>query len=426
MLQGLNRFTRLIVGFIGVGCILTSQMSLAAKVSDLYEAEIPVASQSRSDRRVAIKAAFAEVLVRISGQQDVVLALPPLIETDAIPLKETPNQGKTKLSLVGKTAIIAEALSKPTYYVKQFRYQKPTGRPHMDWGLEPADKLKTDKTKPVQQVLWIRFNKKKINKLLHETSMPVWGKTRPSILVWMVVENRSRRYLLSNSIQSSTREAIEKHARLYGLPIRLPLMDLADRANIGVADVWGNFEERIINGSKRYQTEAILVGKLYIANRSWNTQWSLYVNGRKVNWEGQDISLDTIVKKGLSRAAQNLSQAFADVKTDQGTQNVLLEIKGLNGLADYAQTTKYLSSLSAVKNVQTIKLNKTKVLFNLTTQGSRVGVMQAISLGSQLVAEPNTIPTQVAIPILNEAENAVAQVQQPIELVPDLIYRLLK
>lgn len=434
MLQGLNYFTRGMIGILGLGCILTSQVSQAAKITDLYEAEIPALSQSRADRHVAIKQAFAEVLVRVSGQQDVVLALPPLIETDAVPVVKTPNQQQPKLTLVGKTAEIAAALSKATYYVKQFRYQKPTGRPHIDWGLEPV-KDKKEADQPIQQVIWIRFNKKKINKLLHDTGLPVWGKTRPSILVWMVVENSSKRYLLSNSIRSTTREAIEKHARLYGLPIRFPLMDLADRANISITDVWGDFEERVMQASKRYQTESILVGKLYIANNAWNTKWNLYVDGRKVDWVGQDSRLDTVVRQGLSRTAQNLAQAFADVKTDQGFQNVLVEVKDLNGLTDYTQAVKYLSSISAVKKVQTVKVEENKVLFELTTQGSRVGVMQAISLGSQLAAEPNTIPKQANINIdggspidANQTDSSISKTsnQSSLELIPDLIYRLLK
>jgi len=439
MLQGMNVFSRGFIGLLSFACIAASQQSFAAKITDLYEAEIPVSSQSRPDRRIAIQQAFAEVLVRVSGQQDVVLALPPLIETDAVPLAKTPNQKQPKLVLVGKTTEIVSALNKATHYVKQFRYQQPTGRPHIDWGLKAEDKQAKGK-KAVQQVLWIRFNKKKINKLLHETGLPVWGKNRPSILVWMVVESRNKRYLLSNSIKSTTRESIEKHAKLYGLPIRFPLMDLADRSNISISDVWGNFEDRIMQASKRYQSESILVGKVYIANRTWNTQWSLYVDGRRVDWNEKAPRLDKVVKKGLSHTAQNLSQAFADVKTDQGIQHILVEVKELKGLADYSQTAKYLSSISAVKKIDTIKLEKDSVLFRLTTQGSRIGVMQAISLGSQLAAEPNVIPKTNVIPKANDIQNSDSSVsvldknnsvlniahKQVEILVPDLIYRLLK
>jgi len=428
-------------------CIAANQTVLAAKITDLYDAEIPVFSQSRADRHVAIQQAFAEILVRVSGQRDVVLALPPLIETDSVPLAKTPNQQQLNLELVGKTEEIAAALKKATYYVKQFRYQKPTGRPFIDWGIKPLDDKQqpndsSAQDKSVQQVLWIRFNKKKINKLLHDAGLPVWGRTRPSILVWMAVESRNKRYLLSNSIKSTTREAIEKYARLYGLPIRFPLMDLADRANISLSDVWGNFEDRVLQASKRYQTESILVGKLYIANRSWNTRWSLYVDGRRVDWESQDIKLSTVVKQGLSLTAQNLSLAFADVQTEQGIQEILIEVKNLSGLADYSQVEKYLRTISAVKKIQIVQLNRNSVLFNLTTQGSRVGVMQAISLGNLLAAEPNTIPkpeeSSGVIPEQAQPEQFAPQTtnkeggiinvanKQVKELIPDLIYRLLK
>lgn len=432
-MNGLTRvWIGVLIGVISFGGIFMSQGVLAAKITDLYEAEIPVLSQSRADRYVAVQQAFAEVLLRVSGQQDVVLALPPLIETDALPLKKTPNQEQPKLVLVGKTAEIAGALNRATSYVKQFRYQKTTGRPHINWGIKPVE-VEKNISKKSQQVLWIRFNKKKINKLLHDANLPVWGSTRPSILVWMVVESRGKRYLLSNSIKSTTRESIEKHARLYGLPARFPLMDLADRANISISDVWGNFEDRVMSASRRYQAEAILVGKLYKANRAWNTQWHLYVNGRRVDWQEQGIYLEKVVKQGLSHTAHNLSLAFADVKTDKGIQQVLVKIKDVNGLAGYSQAVKYLSAISAVKKVQTLHINKNSVLFNLTTQGSRVGVMQAIALGNQLVAEPNTIPKQAigarmqATTVNDISDNANTVVAKaPKELIPDLIYRLLQ
>ncbi len=415
------------IGVMGFSGIFISQSALAARITDLYEAEIPVLSQNRADRYVAIQQAFAEVLVRVSGQQNVVLALPPLIETDAVPIKKTPNQQQPNLVLVGKTAEIASALNRATSYVKQFRYQKTTGRPYIDWGIKPVE-VEKPKSKKSQQVLWIRFNKKKINKLLHEANLPVWGSTRPSILVWMVVESRGKRYLLSNTIKSTTRESIEKHARLYGLPVRFPLMDLADRANISISDVWGNFEDRVMEASRRYQAEAILVGKLYQANRVWNTQWHLYVNGRREDWQERGVYLEKVVKQGLSHTAQNLSLAFADVKTDKGIQHVLVKIKEVNGLADYSQAVKYLSSISAVKKVQTVQVDKSSVLFDLTTQGSRVGVMQAIALGSQLVAEPNTIPKQAAgisVETAISGEHGAVKAP-PKEKVPDLIYRLLQ
>ncbi|MBN4080131.1 DUF2066 domain-containing protein [Beggiatoa alba] len=429
----MNCLARVLLSCISFACIFMSQSSLAAKINDLYEAEIPVLSQSRADRHVAIKQAFAEVLLRVSGQQDVVLSLPSKIESDT---RSSSNQAQVRV-LVGKTAGIKAALKRATFYVKQFRYQKPTGRPHIDWGIQARAENNQKRIEPVQQVLWIRFNKKKINKLLHENGLPVWGKTRPSVLVWMGVESRGKRYLLSNSIKSTTRETIEKYARLYGLPVRFPLMDLVDRANISTSDVWGNFEDRIIQASKRYQTEAILVGRLYLADRTWSTKWNLYVNGRSLDWVEQGILVDRVVKQGLSYTAQNLAEFFADVQTEKGTQHILVEVKEIDGLENYTQAVKYLSSISAVKKVQTIKVNQTSVLFNLTTQGSRIGVMQEISLGSQLLAEPNSVPKQ-AVPGPPDVEQTDAPtttadgilettVKKPAnKLVPDLVYRLLQ
>lgn len=97
------------------------------------------------------------------------------------------------------------------------------------------------------------------------------------------------------------------------MPFRLPLLDLADQSKLQVTDVWGNFEDTILAASSRYQTEAILVGRVYLSYaKTWNTRWSLYSAGERHDWEvANSDTLRNAVKEGLSKTGEVLSQRFA-------------------------------------------------------------------------------------------------------------------
>jgi len=161
-----------------VAVLLTLPLQLQADVvNDLYLAEVPVAGQDREEREEAIRAGLNQVLVRVTGSNQVLTV--PVIEA---------------------------ALTQPTRYVQRFRYQKQ------------------DLAGQTQLTLWVRFDEGVITKLLHDNQMPVWGRTRPATLVWLVVDDRHKRTLISNDSKADeARRIIEEQARLRGLPLRLPL-----------------------------------------------------------------------------------------------------------------------------------------------------------------------------------------------------------
>ena len=187
-----------------VAVLLTLPQQLQADViNDLYLAEVPVASQDREERQEAIRTGLNQVLVRVTGSNQVLT-----------------------------TPAIEAALTQPTRYVQRFRYQKQ------------------EQAGQTQLMLWVRFDEGVITKLLHDNQMPVWGRTRPATLLWLVVDDRRKRTLISNDRKTDeARRIIEEQARLRGLPLRLPLNDLADRASLSVTDIWGNFEEAILQAS---------------------------------------------------------------------------------------------------------------------------------------------------------------------------------
>ena len=351
-------FTAIVVSFLA---IMPYGSAFADIVQNLYEVEMPVEGQGREERTLVVREALKEILARISGRSEAaVLADDELL---------VPN---------------------PTLFVQQFRYQK--------FNAEDVIPPAPEDAKPYTQKLWLLFSEKPVAKFLRTNGFPVWGKTRPATLVWLVVDDQKQRALISNSSQHSSRRYIEQEAHRKGLPFRLPLMDLEDQSKLQVTDVWGNFEDTILAASARYQTEAILVGRIYLSfAKTWNTRWSLYSAGQRFDWEVNNIeSLSSAVNEGLVKTGEKLSVRFTQVDTSLESDVVTLHVKNITNLQSYNRVIEYLRSLSVITRVSADQVSADNVVFKLKTRSGRLGVSQAIELGHVLISEMNTpvIPTQ--------------------------------
>lgn len=356
----------------------TGLMSVARAdvIPGLYETEIPVSTQDLGERKEALTAGMRQVLLRVSGH-----------------------------SIVLTITAIEEALTHPTRYVQRYRYRSREGA----GGAQ-------------ENVLWVRFDQKAINKLLRDNRMPVWGRTRPAVLVWLVVDNRQSRILLGNHVSDPAKVFISEQAKLRGIPLRWPMLDLSDRANITTSDVWGSFEDTIISASRRYHTEAILVGRVYKTySGSWNARWTLYDHGHQEGWNAHAETLIEALIPGVDKTASILAQRFARVENEKQNNTLLLQVYGVNTLAAYNKILKYLSRLAVVTDVQPQTVSPDNVIFRLKVRNGRLAVSQAIALGHTLVT--TTMQSRPSVPLV--AANSVSA--QPVTRVKaDLVYQLIQ
>jgi hypothetical protein len=379
-----RRGTGLLLGIACLSCL--SGLSAAEEVTNLYEASVPVASQDRDQRADAIRVAFTEVLMRVSGRSDIT-------NEQAFPA-------------------ITQAIQTATRYTQQYRYLKASPSAN-----KPAAGL----------VLWVRFDETALSRLLHDNHLPVWGSTRPATLLWLVVDDHGRRKLIGNDARDKSHAILQMQAHLRGVPLRFPLLDLTDRANLRVSDVWGNFESTILRASQRYQTEAVLVGRVF-QNYSgyWTARWSLYSDGRRVDWTVNGNAMADVLNPGIDKTAESLAVRYAQVdQVDSG--KVLVEVKAIKGLADFNRVVKYLHSISHVSDVQPAELAAESAVFRVTIPGGRLAVARAVALGHVLVSEPvqsvpiaTPIPPTGPVPTTGEENKHKARM-----MVADLVYRLV-
>lgn len=322
----------------------------AAQVEGLYEAEIQVFSQKRAERATAMLSGLAEVLAKVSGQRDAALL-----------------QG------------VAQAIRSPARFLQQYRY-KPMPE-------EERQALMTVEGDDPQLIVF-RFDKQAVDKLLSDNSLPVWGATRPSTLVWLAIEADGERRLLGGDEAEQAVKDLLREARRRGMAVVMPLMDLEDQVKLSFADVWGGFRETIEAASARYRTESILVGRLLrTPEGEWSARWSLLDKDGVRNWHADGALMAEVLDAGVAGSIEMLAASYAPKGGVAQAGLVPITVTAVHNLSDYARVTQYLQSLQLISQVHITQVEGDRIRFQLDAKGSEDEVVQTIGLGNVLSLE---------------------------------------
>ena len=135
-----------------------------------------------------------------------------------------------------------------------------------------------DQSAAPTHTLDVSFAPSSLNRALNDLGLPLWGAERPETLLWLAVQESSRRYILAGGTQNAVRRSLDQVTEKRALPVLLPLMDLQDQSAVDFSDVRGGFTGHVQDASERYGVDAIphwqsgaefiwLDGKLGIVSR---------------------------------------------------------------------------------------------------------------------------------------------------------------
>ncbi|MGB0721423.1 MAG: DUF2066 domain-containing protein [Gammaproteobacteria bacterium] len=310
----------------------------ATRVEGLYESTQQVSDQQAEERTRALRAALAEVFVRVSGRSDA-------------PRDEN----------------LIAALNNAVNYALQYRYERVSGA---DGGQA--------------LVMRIRFDPTSVDALLRSSSVPVWGRERPATLVWLAVDDGGRR-VVSAEEEQGLAKALRQVAERRGLPVLMPLMDLEDRRSVSFSDLWGGFSDRVGAASQRYATEQVLLVRLSrSASGGWQGRFSRKAAGQQQVWEQAGGTAEDALSRGLEVFADDLAAEYATVSS--GIAFVTLGVDGVTNLRDYGRVMAYLSGLSAVNGVGLTQVGPDAVLLSVQVRGDAPLLFKVIGLGNVLAA----------------------------------------
>ena len=324
--------------------LLAVQPVFAIKVSGLYQATAPVSDESVAKRKPATRQALIQVLIKLTGDRN-----------------------------IAKSGDISGLLEQPDRFVQQFRYQQNQKTDAQ--GLETGEIVKE---------LWVQFDEATLNNAMRNYGLTIWGKERPSILVWLAHENNNSRRMVSFEESPEYIVMLDQHAAARGVSLLFPLLDLEDSSKLNVSDVWAGFEEPLLNASSRYESDVVLTGKLIQTTATlWESQWTVYNNGAGMSWTSQGELAEIALEEGINELADRLASEYV-TSVSGGTQILELAVSEIKSVDDYARALSYLQSIQAVTEVQVKQVKENEVLFEVISHGGISAINKTIALGRTL------------------------------------------
>jgi len=311
--------------------------AVAVEVPTLYSAEVPLDAEADNPRADAYALALNEVLARVSGAE-----------------------------LAQNTLAIDELFPDPAAYVIQFR-------PGAD------------------DTLWVSFDGEAVEQVLRNSGQLVWGADRPLTLVWLAVDwGQGRREIIgaddpgrsggqgrSIDLNKRLRERVLDIAEQRGLPLVFPLLDTTDLQGVTFSDIWGGFDERILDASRRYDAKSVLIGRIRPSPVREN--WSYYFSGTERSWNGPPESV-------VGQVADLLAAEFA-VGGNAPIEAVTLGVSGIQTVESYGALQKMLAGVSVIERFMIVEVNGDRLGYRVDVRGGADRLRRALRFNGLIEQE---------------------------------------
>ena len=320
--------------------LLWSALARAEVVPNLYQASVAVSDQSAAELHRAAGVGLAEVLVRVSGHSD-----------------------------ADRNPALAAALANAERYLDQYRYERAAG------------------TAP-GTVAKLNYAAGPVDQLVRGAGLPLWGANRPSVLVWLALDDGKSRGFVREAGNPELVAALREQARRRGLALRFPLLDGGDLSAVSTDDVWRLDAAKVQPAAERYRADALLLGHLLqLPGGRWQGAWALTVNGQRSNGENDGDSLAGYLAPGIDRVADMLAAQYAVATTGAPSEGLLLRLVGVANFHDYARALGYLQQLGAIKAVSPVQIRGDEIFLRLKVDGSVEQLTRQLALDNRLAPQ---------------------------------------
>lgn len=339
--------------FVLISLIATS--SFAADVANLYQSRLPVPSQSEQDRQQVAPDVLRQVILKVVGDRavlDSVDITPILLQTEQL--------------------------------TQQYQYHR-------------MNKISDDLTQPDQLEVLLTFNETGLDQSLADAGLPIWGKSRPEVLLWLAIDNGKKRTIVGTDQDNGRIPAtIKSAAEMRGLPILMPLMDLQDQRQVKFADLWAGFSESVLQASTRYGAQVILMARVSVtSNGAIEVRWQSLINNKSEQWQSRG-SLQQALRAGIDELTDRLARRFTQVVTSRYGQHYSLQISNVHDYADYSRVMNYLSKVQYVSDVQVSSLIAEQIDISISLKGdlevfNRTLVIDRVLAEDSIYSSENTM-----------------------------------
>ncbi len=319
--------------------------TLGVEVSGIYEGSVPVDSRDDArERNRAFGDAMRQVLVKVTGNREVL-----------------------------SHAMTRRAISNADDYVDTWSYRTINPDADSEGSIE----------------LNVSFFEPKVLELIDLAGIPMWPKNRPYTLLWIVVQDEleEKQLLGTSSDTSDILVLLHEAADARGLPLLLPLLDIDDLRAVSIDDVWNMNIEKLLEASARYQSESILLVRIFRTLGGDVLGKSTYMlRDQALTLEAFEEPLESFVSDSIALSTNELSAYYAILLS--GTQSnleVRLTVEGIEGVEDYAGLLNYVSELADVNSFKVVSVDNQTIELALSTGGQIRQLVETIALNRNML-----------------------------------------
>ena len=350
-------------------------------VQGLYRAKVAVVDQSTRAQTRAIQQAFRDVMVKVSGSREL-LAEP----------------------------VIKNSINNAGQYLRQYQFDSNHN----------------------QQFFVAEFDAPKIDRLLIDAGLPIWGSHRPSVLLWIADETPQLEKILYTEYSTAEFKTwLQNASERRGLSVNFPIVKLDDSAdsklNTSVYDVWGRFSDSIIAASEPYMPEVVMSVRVYQQRQmtkefqvqvpdsylsptpshddsdqpehsaqpekpfeaiGYQADWFIAYDNRYIDKSFQADSKSQLAALLIDALADELASSFAvktafDIASKQAA-TALMTLTNIDSINAYVAAQNYFISLQAVTDIQLHTLKGTKAVFQVSLAGQEQDLVNTLLLDDKV------------------------------------------
>jgi hypothetical protein len=246
-------------------------MSIAqrAGLDDLYTTRAIVTGSDERNRPLGFKLCFEDVLVKVSGDPDVV-----------------------------KDASFDALAADAGHYISAFSYRdRFEGKPvHDEQG-----------THDRPHFLTCHFDPQKIDSVLKTLGRKSWLAPRPRLVMLLVVHGRNDGGILSRdgAFDPDMREAVANAAQRFGMTVTLPPLAALESHPFS----FDTGPEQLLRIAEASGGELPIAGRLIWSDAAlgWIATWKLDVSGQPYRWSIRGVNYDEAFRNAVRGAARVLS-----------------------------------------------------------------------------------------------------------------------
>jgi hypothetical protein len=307
---------------------ISSQLSIAEEVENLYVSLVAVADQSAESKQGGISEALKNVLVKLTGNGEIL-----------------------------QLSRLSPSFDNASTYIDALSFQDL-----------PAASNRASQD--------IRNNQ-----------LPVLPSNRPKLLVWVVIDDSAtgREFLgqdssslADNNIGADIITELSEVMTERGIPYMLPTFDLEDQLALPIESAWNLQADKIQSASQRYSADGWVALRFYrTSSGDVRGAWVYQVAGRRQLGDFNAERDQPLITSAVNNILNSLTGSFSYIPRGD-INSLLVEITGINTYSDYQRVNEQFKKLEIVSSFDLFSTRESQITLSVSAEGGAALLHKAL------------------------------------------------